>query len=290
MLIDWFTAVAQIANFLILVWLMKRYLYRPILNAIDAREKRIADQLKDAETRKTEAVKARDDFKQKNQAFDASRDKMMKSAQESADAERQKLLGEARKDSDVLRAKLDASLQDERATLNSKVVARIQEEVFAIARKALVNLANTDIESQMVMTLINRIGTLGQHEKDELASTMQTGAVPVLVRSAFALQAAQQEAIRQAMGTSFHVEGALKFEVSPNLVCGIELGMNGRKLAWSVDDYLSSLASRMNSLLESAAKKDGKTEPIADAKSEPVAPAVTTPAPGTPEIVVGLPT
>jgi len=38
MLIDWFTVVAQVINFLILVWLMKRFLYKPILNAIAARE------------------------------------------------------------------------------------------------------------------------------------------------------------------------------------------------------------------------------------------------------------
>ena len=43
MLIDWFTVGAQALNFLILVWLLKRFLYKPILDAIDAREKRIAD-------------------------------------------------------------------------------------------------------------------------------------------------------------------------------------------------------------------------------------------------------
>ena len=38
MLIDWFTVVAQAANFLVLVWLLKRFLYKPILGAMDARE------------------------------------------------------------------------------------------------------------------------------------------------------------------------------------------------------------------------------------------------------------
>ena len=42
MLIDGFTVGAQVLNFLILVWLMKRFLYQPILDAIDAREQRIA--------------------------------------------------------------------------------------------------------------------------------------------------------------------------------------------------------------------------------------------------------
>ena len=42
MLIDWFTIAAQAVNFLILIWLMKRYLYQPILRAIASREQLIA--------------------------------------------------------------------------------------------------------------------------------------------------------------------------------------------------------------------------------------------------------
>ena len=57
MLIDWFTVGAQTLNFLILVWLLKRFLYKPILNAIDAREKRIAAELADADVKKAEAEK-----------------------------------------------------------------------------------------------------------------------------------------------------------------------------------------------------------------------------------------
>ncbi len=60
MLIDWFTVVAQALNFLILVWLLKRFLYKPILNALDAREKRIAAELADADARKAEARQERE--------------------------------------------------------------------------------------------------------------------------------------------------------------------------------------------------------------------------------------
>ena len=62
MIIDWFTVGAQALNFLILVWLMKRFLYKPILHAIDERERRIAVALADANAKKTAAQKERDDF------------------------------------------------------------------------------------------------------------------------------------------------------------------------------------------------------------------------------------
>ncbi|MEF9674151.1 hypothetical protein QNM99_26650 [Pseudomonas sp. PCH446] len=73
MLIDWFTVGAQILNFLILVWLLKRFLYHPILNAIDAREQRIAKELADADAEKTEAGQEREAYQRKNAAFDKER-------------------------------------------------------------------------------------------------------------------------------------------------------------------------------------------------------------------------
>ena len=73
MLIDWFTAGAQALNFLILVWLLKRFLYRPILDAIDAREKRISADLADADETKAQAQAEREAFRRKNEQFDQER-------------------------------------------------------------------------------------------------------------------------------------------------------------------------------------------------------------------------
>ena len=80
MLIDWFTVGAQALNFLILVWLMKRFLYKPILHAIDAREKRIATELADADAKKAEAQKERDEFQHKNEEFDQQRAALLSKA------------------------------------------------------------------------------------------------------------------------------------------------------------------------------------------------------------------
>ena len=111
MLINWFTVFAQAINFLILVWLLKRFLYKPILHAIDEREKGIAAQLADAEAKKAEAQKERDDFQHKNEVFDKERAALLKKATDEANAERQRLLDEARKDADALRTKRQEALK-----------------------------------------------------------------------------------------------------------------------------------------------------------------------------------
>ena len=137
MLIDWFTVAAQVVNFLILVWLLKRFLYRPILDAIDAREKRIAAELADADAKKAEARKERDEFQHKNEAFEQQRAALLSQATEEAKAERQRLLDEARQAADALSAKRMQTLSNDTHNLNQAIRRRTQQEVFAIARKAL---------------------------------------------------------------------------------------------------------------------------------------------------------
>ena len=150
--IDWFTVVAQAINFLILVWLLKRFLYKPILHAIDEREKGIAAQLAEAEAKKAEAQKERDDFQHKNEAFDQARAALLEKAEDEAKVERQRLLDGARKDADALRAKLQDALRDEQLKLGQEIARWTQKEVFAITRTLFVGLAM--IESIAIYCLV----------------------------------------------------------------------------------------------------------------------------------------
>src|SRR5271170_303230 len=143
--INWFTVAAQAINFLILVWLLKRFLYKPILNAIDERENGIATQLAEAEAKKAEAQKERDDFQHKNTAFDQERAALLQNATDEAKAERQRLLDEARKDAESLRAKRRDALRDEQHNLSQNIIRWTQKEVFAVTRKTLADLASTSL-------------------------------------------------------------------------------------------------------------------------------------------------
>src|SRR5271167_3809410 len=110
MLIDWFTVGAQGLNFIILVWLMKRFLYKPILNAIDAREKKIAAELADADAKRADAKKERDEFQKKNEDFDKQRADLLARATDDASKERDRLLEQANKAADALAAQRRDSL------------------------------------------------------------------------------------------------------------------------------------------------------------------------------------
>ncbi|WNM59983.1 F0F1 ATP synthase subunit B family protein [Candidatus Nitrospira allomarina] len=250
MLIDWFTVVAQALNFLILVWLLKRFLYQPILNAIDAREKRIATELADADAKEAEARQERDTFKRKNEEFDQQRAALLTNAVNQATTERQQLLENARKELDILRAQWQEALKSEHQSLSEELSRRAREEVFAIVRKTLVDLATTNLEEQMADAFVRRLHELNNVEREGLESAFKTASTPAIVRSTFHLPATQRQAIEIAVKDVLAVNTHVQFETAPDLVSGIELTANGHKIAWSIRNYLASLQKSVDDLLK----------------------------------------
>jgi F-type H+-transporting ATPase subunit b len=266
MLIDWFTVGAQALNFIILVWLLKRFLYKPILNAVDAREKRIAAELADADAKKAEAQKERDEFQHKNEEFDRQRAALMSKATDEAKAERQRLLDDARKAADALSAKRQEALRSEAQNLNQAIRRRTQQEVFAIARKALTDLATASLEERMSDAFIHRLRTIDGKAKGGIAAAFKTASEPVVARSAFDLPEAQRMAIQKALNETFSAEVSVRFETAPDLISGIELTTNGQKIAWSIADYLTSLEKGVGELLTEKNKLEAKAEPKPESK------------------------
>ncbi len=261
MLIDWFTVGAQALNFIILVWLLKRFLYKPILNAVDAREKRIAAELADADAKEAEAQKERDEFQHKNEEFDQQRAALLSKATDEAKAERQRLLDDARKAADALSAKRQETLRSDADNLNQAIRRRTQQEVFAIARKALTDLATTSLEERMGEVFTRRLRSMDDKAKKVLAEALKTAAEPALVRSAFDLPAAQRATIQKALNETFSAEVRVRFETAPDLVSGIELTANGQKVAWSIADYLASLEKGVGELLKGRTNLKPKPRP-----------------------------
>src|ERR1039458_9574691 len=260
MLIDWFTVLAQVVNFLILVWLLKRFLYRPILDAIDAREKRIAKELADADAKKAEAQKERDEFQHKNEALDQQRAALLSKATDEAKAERQRLLDAARKAADALAAKRQEVLRSEQQNLSEALSRRARKEVFAIARKALADLASTSLEERMGEVFIRRLREMDGKAKAGLREALKSASAPGLVRSAFDLPAEQRAAIQNAVNETFSADIHLRFEAAPDLVSGIELATDGQKVGWSIADYLVSLEKGVDELIKEKDKAEAQTQ------------------------------
>lgn len=255
MLIDWFTVAAQVLNFIILVWLMKRFLYKPVLDAITAREQKIAEELADAAATKAEAHRQQEEFRSKNEVFDEQRAELLRQATQEAHAERERLQGLAREAAEAASAQRAKALRSDVQHLHAEITRQTQRQVYDISRRVLEDLAAVSLEERACAVFLARLLALQGPSLVALSAALEnvSDAQPALLRSAFELPALQVAAIQAALDGLFGRSIPLEFETAAELVCGIELSAQGQKLAWSIAGYLDELASCMDALVGVAA-------------------------------------
>ncbi|MEA4881339.1 MAG: F0F1 ATP synthase subunit delta [Synergistaceae bacterium] len=271
--IDWFTVAAQAINFLLLVWLMKRFLYKPVLRAIDAREKRIEEQLADARAQKMEALEEKEEFQRKNEIFDQERTELMNAAAEEAKSEKIRLLEEARASAEELQAKWREGLKKDASRLEEDFQSRVRKDVFFIVRKTLSDLAGEELEGKIIDLFLRRLETMDEEKRTSLAPVSKDPDESVQLRTAFPLTEKQQKRIAQEVKRLFALKGEPKFTVEEDLLAGIELSAKGQKISWTIDDYLLSLRESVEDLMKAGKKAppsgSGSTPPEKPQKSTP---------------------
>ncbi|MCL8007305.1 F0F1 ATP synthase subunit delta [Gelidibacter japonicus] len=239
--INWFTVIAQIVNFLILVWLLKRFLYKPVLDAIDAREKKIASQLEDAATKKAEAKRDKDLFRQKNETFDKERAEKMNEVHEQIDSEKQRLFEEVRKESTVLRSKFEESLKQQEQEITDRLKRKTKDAVFEIAKKTLSDLADVNLEQQVVTVFIEKIRSLDGAAKTKFIDALKNNEGSVTVKSVFELSMGSKQELEKAMEKITEKQNDFQYQLEPELVSGIKIETASYQLSWTIDSYLDAL-------------------------------------------------
>ena len=266
MLIDWFTVIAQMLNFLILVWLLKRFLYQPILEAIDAREKGIASKLADAEAKEADAQKQQHDFEAKNKIFDEQRAALMTKADGDAKAEHDRLVDDAHKQADGIRASEASALKSDQAHQAVAIRRMAQDQVFAMTKKTLSDLATVTLEERIGEVFTRRLRLMNSKDKDEMGTALKTSPEASLVRSAFNLPDEQKAAIQNALNETFSAAIRVRYETDASAISGIELVAQGQKLSWSISSYLDSFDRSLAELVAPPTKPGPAPVSVAEAK------------------------
>jgi len=255
-LIDWFTVAAQIGNFLILVFLLKHFLYDRILQAMDKREERIQHRLDEARNREKEAEQEGESLRKERAELEKKRDDILAEARDEAGKERKRLVREAREQVQAMRRSWQESLDREKFAFTRELRRMAGREVYAVCRKALKDLADAEVEEQMVQVLLEHLAGLDPEERDAMAEAARTDENRVTVRSGFQMpsglkQKATRE-IHERLGDDIEVE----YETDEDGAPGVELRMKGRKLAWGFEDYLNDLEQEAERAIEAEAEKN----------------------------------
>jgi len=251
--IDWFVLFCQIFNFLLLVYLLKRFLYGRILKAMDEREAKIAARFAEAEELRVKATESANVYDRKNQLLAEKSEQMLNEVSVAAEAKRKELMEKVREDVELIKARWQDMLASEQEAFFQDLRGRAARQIYATARKALTDLADADLEALIIDEFIRRVEGLDKEKSAQIRKAISGGGNKVVVQSAFGIPVQTQGRIEQALKKQISNGFTIRYDTEPEIVSGVELRVNGHKIAWSLNEYLETLVENLSETLQKEA-------------------------------------
>lgn len=253
MQIDWFTFVAQIVNFVILILLLRRFLYGPILSVMDRREKEVISRLEEARLKQVEADEKATSYQRELDELEEKKEEMLRSARQEAEQTKKELLHEARHEIERTRKRWLQSLDTEKEQFIAELQRRTSGRIIGIVRKLVSDLAGRNLEKQAIDTFLEQLEQLDQEEGERALRTAnadEKGKGTLKVTSSFPLEKKEQDRIRKRLGEVLSTPFTCSFSTSEQLLFGIEIRTSGWKMGWNAQDYLDELRDNLEKIFE----------------------------------------
>ncbi len=261
MSIHWFTFFAQIINFLVLVWLLKRFLYGPITRAMTEREQKIAAKLNDADAAKLAAQQEASAHAAKIQELEQTRENLFAEAKVEVQQWQTEHIQAARHDVEKTRKEWFDGLIREQDAFVQELQRRIAEHVYDATRKILSEIADANLEVQATTAFLHQLEQLEPPAKQELMSALNESENKVVIVSAFPLPTEQRERILNALKEKLSADVQVQFACHSESICGIELKFSGRKLSWTISEALETLEDDLSLMLQAGLVYESSKSP-----------------------------
>lgn len=255
MQIDWITIAAQIVNFLILVWLLNRVLFRPLAKALDERAEAVRRQLAETETAQARARAAEAGHHAALQAFEDARAERLSAVEAEAEALHHRLTVQARDEVAARRRAGSRQLEAEKTAFLDRLRRRASAAFVTLARNALAEMSDRDLLDQMARVFARRLASLPADERAQLAARAGAGE-PVEVLTSLDLSPAARSIVAGAVA---QLTGARDpgFRTDPGLECGVMLAVGSRHVGWTLGEHLDAFEDDIAALFADQRQHEG---------------------------------
>jgi F-type H+-transporting ATPase subunit b len=242
MSIDWSTFVLEIVNFLVLVWILQRFLYRPVLAVIERRRAGIEKTLAEAKAREDAARELELRYQGRVDAWEKERETARHALAQELEAERSRRLRE-----------LGAALAAEREKAGAAEVMRLSEARQKIERAAADNgarfaarllrdVAGPDMESRLVDRAVAALAALPEERVAALRGGWGTAADSLSVTTAYPLDEPRRKLVETALTRLAGTAVPVRLAQDPDLIAGIRVVFGAWTLGANIRDELDGFA------------------------------------------------
>jgi F-type H+-transporting ATPase subunit b len=239
---DLFTFIATIVNFLVVVVLLRVFLYKRIVGAIDEREQTIEDRWERAETEKQEASRKAEELEEQRQSLESRRQELLDEAKDEAESEKQRLLEEAREEVKRQKEQWAETLQREQERFLAEFRTDMGERLVDILETILQDMADAELEEKIADRFIRHLDSLEGSDRDALSHALQDS--EATVHTSHELSAGTKNRVTETVHRVSD-SASLRFHVDDELVAGIALVTQERRVEWSVQSYMDEIGQSL---------------------------------------------
>jgi len=232
--LNWTTFALEIINFLALLWILKRFLYRPIVQTLAERKAGIERILAEARAAEAQASAMQQQFESRLADWEQEKAAARRGFETGLEAERAKQMESLAKDLATERERSAAQDAHRLDTQRRELAVQASTEARQFASALLTRLAGPELEGQLVRLFIEELAALPE-ERLSAVRAGQNGHGQGILTSAFALSAEQRQQLSSAIDARLGKAIALDFIVEPDLLAGARLALG----AWQVDFSLA---------------------------------------------------
>ncbi len=225
MRIDWWTLALQTLNVLVLIWLLARFFFRPVMAIVIKRQEAADKLLTDAAHARQEAANLRAEADKARAKFAAEQDGLIAQARDAAKSEKENLLAQSAAEIAKRRSEAEAAIAREWAAVEAAIIDRASEIAVEIAQRLLARFPQQNMLPAFIDGICREVRALSPQARESLAAAAASGH-PIEIVTAAPLSDEQTQHLRDALKGAFSVELPLVFRSDPAIISGIEL--NGR--------------------------------------------------------------
>jgi F-type H+-transporting ATPase subunit b len=222
MRIDWWTLALQTVNVLILVWILARFFFRPVMDIVIKRKEEANKLLSDAAHARQEAAVARADADKARAKIAAEQERLVAEARNAAQVEKQNLLAQSSEEIAKRHGEAQAAIARDRAAAEAAIIDRACELSVEIAQRLLARFPHQNILHAFIDEICGEVRALSSEARESLASAAATGR-PIEIATAAPLSAEEMQHVRGALREAFGLELPFAFRSDPAIITGIEL-------------------------------------------------------------------
>jgi ATP synthase F0 subunit b len=241
---SWWTFALQAVNFLILIWLLRRFLFKPVTAIVARRKEEIARGMTEAIAEKQKALDLQRDLLAQRAGIEAERQKAIEEQRAQLAAESRKLIDEARVEAEKIRTQAAARLSEERATAAQELFSQTIELAVNLAERLLCELTLPSIDHAFLTRVLDYLDRLPAPERAALVSHLDE--TPIVVTTAHPLDAREEAQWREALAQRIGSAAAMKFNADPALIAGAEIALPSAILRFNWRDALTVAAKAIN--------------------------------------------